>query len=187
VQAKRVEYRQEVREIAAEDLIFLDEMGSNLSLIRRGARSKKGTRARGSQPPRKGKNVSVLGALSLEGMLVHRNIYGTTDGSSFEGFILRDLVPHLRDGVYVVMDNAKIHLGEMVRKFIESKGAKLIYLPPYSPDFSPIENCWSKLKNGLRKAGARTYEDLKEAIQKNLETVTKKDIYNWFTHGCYCT
>jgi len=85
------------------------------------------------------------------------------------------------------MDNAKIHLGEMVREIIEQEKARLIYLPPYSPEFSPIENFWSKVKAMLRKLKARTYKDLIEGIELAMLEVTQKDIRNWFTHCCSCT
>lgn len=169
-----------------ENLIVLDEMGVHLALGRKRARAKKGERARGSIPNKKGRNVSVIGALSLTGMLAQRLIYGSTDGTTFEGFILKDLVPQLWEGACVVMDNAQIHRGEMVRHFIESKGAKLIYLAPYSPDFSPIENCWSKIKEGLRRDKPRTYPQLLEAFGANLSQITLSHIKNWFTHCCYC-
>ena len=85
------------------------------------------------------------------------------------------------------MDNAKIHKVKMVREAIEAKGAKLVYLSPYSPEFSPIENFWSKVKSILRKVKARTYKDLIEEIVNAILEVTKQDIHNWFARGCYCT
>ena len=85
------------------------------------------------------------------------------------------------------MDNAKIHLGEIVREVIEKAGASLRYLPPYSPEFSPIENFWSKVKAILRKIKARNYKDLRDAITSAMLQVTQKDIRNWFAHCCYCT
>lgn len=85
------------------------------------------------------------------------------------------------------MDNARIHLGKEIRVLIESVGAKLIYLSPYSPEFSPIENFWSKVKASLRKLKARTYKDLLDAIVHSMSQVTKDDLRNWFAHCCYCT
>ena len=120
-------------------------------------------------------------------MVASRNIYGAVNGITFEAFILRELVPKLWQGACVVMDNAKIHLGEIVREVIEQAGASLMYLPPYSPEFSPIENFWSKVKAILRKIKARNYKDLIEAITSAMLQVTQKDIRNWFTHCCYCT
>lgn len=85
------------------------------------------------------------------------------------------------------MDNAKIHQGEMVREVIEKAGAKLIYLSPYSPEFSPIENFWSKVKAILRKTAAKTYKDLIDGITDAMLQVTQENIRNWFAHCCYCT
>jgi len=120
-------------------------------------------------------------------VVASRNIYGAVNGITFKAFILRELVPKLWQGACVVMDNAKIHCGEMVKEFIEEAGAKLIYLSPYSPDFSPIEKFWSKVKPMLRKLKARNYLDLIDSITDAMLQVTKKDIRNWFAHCCYCT
>ena len=112
---------------------------------------------------------------------------GATDGLTFEAFISQKLVPKLWAGACVLMDNCSVHLGETVRELIEAAGAKLIYLPPYSPDFSPIENCWSKLKSCLKAIGARTYPDLAKAIEEAFSEVSLDDIRAWFSHCCYCT
>jgi transposase len=120
-------------------------------------------------------------------VVVSKNIYGTVNRITFEAFILKKLAPKLWQGACVVMDNAKIHCGEMVKKFIEEAGAKLIYLSPYSPDFSPIKNSQSKVKSLLRKLKARNYLGLIDSITDAMLQVTKKDIHNWFAHCCYCT
>ena len=133
-----------------KDLIFVDEAGVNLAMVRLYARSLKGSRARGEKPNKRGQNVSVIGALSFNEILTSVNLIGGTDALTFEAFIIQKLVPKLWKGACVVMDNCSIHLGKEVEKAIEAKGAKLIYLSPYSPDFSPIENLWSKLKIILR-------------------------------------
>jgi transposase len=168
-------------------LIFIDESGVNLAMLRIYARALRGHRARGSKPQKRGKNVSLLTALSLKEVVASSNIYGAVDGVTFEAFIVNKLVPKLGKNACVVMDNAKIHLGKEIRKSIESVGAKIIYLSPYSPEFSPIENFWSKVKAILRKSKARTYKDLINSITDAMLKVTKNDIYNWFTHCCYCT
>ena len=120
-------------------------------------------------------------------MVASRNIYGAVSGITFEAFILRELVPKLWQGACAVMDNAKIHCGEMVKEFIEEARAKLIYLSPYSPELSPIENLRSKVKNLLRKLKTRNYLDLIDAITDAMLQVTKKDIHNSLAHCCYCT
>ncbi len=168
-------------------MIFIDESGVNLALVRMYARALKGERARGERPQKRGRNISLLSALSLEKIVASSNIYGSVDGVTFEAFISQELVPKLWENAYVVMDNARIHLGDMVKELIEQAGAKLIYLSPYSPEFSPIENFWSKVKAILKKLKARTYKDLIDAITDAMLKVTKKDIRNWFAHCCYCT
>ncbi len=97
------------------------------------------------------------------------------------------LVPKLWAGAYVLMDHGSIHKGKAIETLIAAAGAKLLYLPPYAPDFSPIENCWSKLKSVLRSIGARTYPDLAQAIATAFAKVSLEDSRGWFTHCCYCT
>lgn len=159
----------------------------NLALTRLFARSLKGQRAYSQRPHKRGKNVSLISAISLQGLVTHSSLFGATNGLTLEAFISRKLVPKLWTGACVVMDNYSIHKGEEVKALIHAAGAKLIYLPPYSPDFSPIENCWSKIKSVLRSVGARTYPDLAQAIGDAFEQVSLKDIRNWFVHCCYCT
>lgn len=187
VQLLRLEFWLKLQAISPENLIFIDEAGVNLSLIRQFARAPKGKRARGTRPQKRSKNVSVIGAIGLKGVITKYSLVGATDGLTFEAFISQKLVPHLWEGAYVVMDNCSVHKGKEIESLIEMAGAKLIYLPPYSPDFSPIENCWSKIKSILRSIGARNYPSLAEAIETAFNKVSLNDIRNWFTHCCYCT
>jgi transposase len=153
-----------IRDVSIKDLVFLDEAGVNLALIRLYARAPRGQRARGSRPHQRGKNVSMIGAISLERIITNLNLSGSIDGLTFEAFVIRKLIPKLWKGAVVIWDNYSIHKGKEIEKAIKKAGAKLIYLPPYSPDFNPIENCWSKIKSVLRSIGARTYQDLENAI-----------------------
>ena len=155
-------------------------------MLRLYARALKGKRARGEKPQKRGKNISLIAALSVQELIASVNIYGAVDGVTFEAFIVKELIPKLWKDACVVMDNAKIHQGEMVREFIEKAGAKLLYLSPYSPEFSPIENFWSKVKSILRKTAARTYKDLIDAIANAMLELTQSNIRNWFAHCCYC-
>ena len=168
-------------------MIFLDEAGVNLALVRLYARALRGQRARGTRPQKRGKNVSMIGALALKGILASINLLGSTNKLTFEAFVIRHLVPNLWQGATVVWDNSSIHKGEEIEQAIIDAGAKLINLPPYSPDFNPIENFWSKVKNTLRSIGARTYLALDLAIAEAYSQVSLKDIHNWFAHCCYCT
>ncbi len=187
MQQERVKFWQLMRGILAKDLIFIDESGVNLALTRLFARSPKGQRARGTRPQKRGKNVSLIGAIGLSGVITQVSLLGATDGLTFEAFIAQRLVPKLWSGACVLMDNYSIHKGKEIEQWITQAGARLIYLPPYSPDFSPIENCWSKIKSVLRSRGTRNYVDLAKAIEKAFDEVSLDDIRGWFTHCCYCT
>ena len=120
-------------------------------------------------------------------LMTQVSLLGATDSLSFEAFIAQRLVPKLWAGACVLMDNCSIHKGAAIKALITGAGARLIYLPPYSPDCSPIENCWSKIKCLLRAMGARNYLDLVKAIEAAFEKVSLNDIQSWFTHCCYCT
>ena len=187
MQQQRVEFWQLVRGILAKDLIFIDESGVNLAMVRMSARSAKGQRAHGKRPQKRGENVSMIGAIGLEGLIAQLPLLGAVDGLLFEAFIARKLVPKLWKGAWVILDNCPIHKGASIAALIRSAGANLIFLPPYSPEFSPIENCWSKIKSVLRSLQARTYPDLVKAIEQAFAQVSLEDIQGWFTHCCYCT
>jgi transposase len=119
-------------------------------------------------------------------VLVQWSVLGSVNGLMFEEFVATMLVPTLWVGAVVIMDNCSIHKGSEVERLIREAGATLVYLPPYSPDFSPIENAWSKLKSVLRTLGARTYPDLMEALEEAFAQISKEDLMGWFTHCCYC-
>jgi len=186
VQTERVEFWQRVQAFLVQDLIFIDESGVDLALTRLRARAAKGQRAQGKRPSKRGKRVSMISAISLKEVIAHLNLMGSTDGLTFEAFISQKLVPQLWKGACVIVDNCSIHHGEQVRTLIEQAGAKLLFLPPYSPDFSPIENCFSKIKSILRSIGARSYSALVKAIDEAFSQVSSDDLNNWFTHCCYC-
>jgi transposase len=165
----------------------MDESGSNLAMTRSYARSLKGTRARGNCPIKKGENVSIITAVSKDKILTTINILGAVNKIIFEAFVIRKLVPCLWKGAVIILDNCPIHFSKEVEKAVEEKGAKLIYLPPYSPDFNPIENFWSKVKSTLRKLKPRTYKELDVALKQAFDKVSVQDLHNWFAHCCYCT
>ena len=152
------------------------------------ARAIKGQRAYSKRPLKRGKNVSIIGAMTLEkGFLTGLSFDGGTNGDIFLWFIEEILVPQLWTGAVVVMDNLPAHKVQGIKEALAQAGAKLVYLSPYSPDFNPIENLWSKLKSYLRSVEARTREALHEAIRDGLQLITLKDVRNWFAHCCYCT
>lgn len=152
------------------------------------ARALKGQRAYSKCPLKRGKNISVIGAMTIfDGFLTGLSFEGGTNGDTFLWFIETILVPKLWSGAVVVMDNLPAHKVQGVREAIAEAGATVVYLSPYSPDFNPIENLWSKLKSFLRSVEARTRETLHEAIRDGLQLITLKDIRSWFAHCCYCT
>jgi transposase len=133
-----------------------------------------------------GKNITLLASMSMEGMGECLAVEGSTTTKVFETYLERVLVPSLRAGQVVVMDNLSSHKGSRVRDLIEQRGGcELIYLPPYSPDFNPIEEAFAKLKALLRKAEARTHEALIEAMGWALEMLTERDACNFFEHRGY--
>jgi len=169
-------------------LIFIDETGVNLAMVRLYARALKGDRAYGARPEENRQNITLIGAIALAGFVGAMTIDGCTNGDVFRVFIEQVLVPNLWKGACVVMDNFSAHKVKGICELIEAAGARVIYLSPYSPDFNPIENCWSKLKEYLRSVGARSRAALDAAIGKAIdEIITLDDINHWFAHGCYCT
>jgi transposase len=177
-----------IRAIRPEDLIFIDETGVNLAMVRLYARASKGKRAYAARPENSRENITLIGAIALAGFVGAMTIDGYTNGDVFRAFVEQVLVPNLWTGACVVLDNFSAHKVEGIRELIEAAGARLIYLPPYSPDFNPIENCWSKLKEYLRSIAARSREALDTAIGKVIdEVITLEDINHWFAHDCYCT
>jgi transposase len=172
--------------IDPEQLVFVDEMGTHTSLSPIYAYSPKGQRAYCSVPRNRGPNTTLLSCMSVEGMGSSLTVEGATNRDVFEAYVERVLSPELRPGQVVVMDNLTAHKGERVRELIEERGCKLLYLPPYSPDFNPIEEAFSKIKGLLRKGEARTREALVEAIGTAISAVTTKDARGYFEHCGYC-
>ena len=165
--------------------MFVDECSSNIALTPLYGRAPRGQRAAGKVPRNYGANTTLMASLSLQGMGEALVWQGATDASTFEAYIQQVLAPSLQSGQIVVMDNLSSHQGERVRLAIEARGCQLLFLPTYSPDFSPIEGAFSKLKTFLRRVGARTPETLLEAIAQALSTITPADALGWFTHCGY--
>ncbi len=129
--------------------------------------------------------LTTLGAMSLEGMVATMTVESATDGDVFEAFLEQVLCPKLEAGDVVVMDNLNVHKMDRVRQLIQSTHARLLYLPPYSPDLNPIEKAWSKFKQFLRSAKARTAEALDQAVTDALKTITAENAIAWFRHCGY--
>jgi transposase len=166
-------------------LVFVDEMGTNTSLSPLYAYSLKGRRAFAEVPRNRGKNTTLLASMSLEGMGPCLAVEGATSATVFEGYVERMLAPALKGGQIIVVDNLNAHKGERVRELIEERGCELPYLPPYSPDFNPIEEASSKIKGLLRKAQIRTREALVEALGRAISAISAMDALGFFKHGSY--
>jgi transposase len=182
---ERSAWRAEVNELPAQQMVFVDECGSTIALTPIYARAPKGERAQGRVPRNRGKNTTLIASLSLEGMGAAMILERSANGAAFELYVEQLLAPSLHAGQIVVMDNLRAHKGEGVRQATRAKGCQVLFLPGYSPDFSPIEETFSKLKSYLRRAGARTREELEEAICQALLTVTAQDARGWFSHCGY--
>jgi transposase len=172
-------------EVDAERLLFVDEMGVNISLSPLYAWSRRGERAFGSAPRNWGKNVTLLASITHRGVGPCLAVEGPTTREVFEAYLERVLAPTLEPGRVVVMDNLSAHKGGRVREIVERAGCELIYLPPYSPDLNPIERAFSKVKGLLRRAEARTREALIEAMGWALEAVSARDARGFFGHCGY--
>jgi transposase len=166
-------------------LKFVDESGVNLAMTRLYGRAPTGERVIGSVPQNYGQHVTMLGALGVHGLQAVMTVDGATDTAVFRTYVKRVLGPTLAPGDIVVMDNLRAHKVLGVQQTIARRGARLLYLPPYSPDLSPIEPCWSKVKTARRKAKARLREALDTAITEALTTVTEADAHGWFRHCGY--
>jgi transposase len=184
-EAARKVWREQMKHVDANQLVVVDETGSNIGLTPLYAWAPQGERAYGSIPRNHGKNTTLLASLSLDGMGAAMILEGATDAIAFEVFVEQVLAPSLQPGQIVVMDNLSSHTGASVRQTIQAKGCQLLFLPAYSPDLSPIEEAFSKLKAFLRRVGARTRQDLYEALSHALEAITPQDALGWFTHCGY--
>ena len=154
-------------------------------MTRRYGRAGRGERVAEGAPAGHWRTLTLLSAMSLRGMIAAMTVESPTDGDVFLAYVEQVLCPRLQPGQVVVMDNLPAHKVEGVRSLIESVGAELLYLPPYSPDFNPIEQAWSKLKQQLRSAKARTLETLEVAITEALAAITPNNATAWFAHCGY--
>jgi transposase len=166
-------------------LKFVDESGVNLAMTRLYGRAPRGERVIGSVPQNYGQNVTVLAALGRQGLQAMMTVEGATDAEVFRAYVQQVLGPTLAPGDIVVLDNLRAHKAVGIQQMLARRRVRLLYVPPYSPDLSPIEPCWSKVKTGLRTAKARTREALDTALGQALATVTAVDAHNWFRHCGY--
>ena len=166
-------------------MIFLDESGVTTEMTRRRGRTVGGGRLRDAVPAGRWRTLTMLGAVSVSGWVATMTIEAPTDGDVFLAYLEQVLCPQLRPTHCVVMDNLAAHKVAGVRELIEATGARLLYLPPYSPDFNPIENCWAQVKQYLRAAKARSLSALEQAITSALGALTADQAKACFHHCGY--
>ncbi len=172
-------------ELLPERLVFIDETGASTKMARRYGRAPRGERCRAPVPHGHWKTTTFVGALRLDGMTAPMVLDGPMHGQAFIAYVEQVLIPPLNPGDVVVMDNLPAHKPIAVREAIEAAGAELLYLPPYSPDFNPIEMAFSKLKAFLKKIAARTVDDLWDAIAEAVDIFTPDECENYFAAAGY--
>lgn len=165
--------------------VFVDETSTNLTYCRRYGRAPGGQRLQQAVPLHSGPNVTLLAALTPDGLGALLSVNGAVNGDVFAAYLDQVLGPTLRPGAVVVLDNLSVHKVAGLDEIAHKYGARLLYLPPYSPDFNPIELAFSKLKTWLRTAQARTRDLLEEAICAAAEWISEADAKNWFDHCGY--
>lgn len=165
--------------------MFIDETGASTKMARLYGRARRGERCRAPIPHGHWKTTTFTGALRLEGLTAPMVLDGPMNAAAFQAYIEQVLVPTLKPGDIVVMDNLPAHKPAGVRRSIEAASAVLLYLPPYSPDFNPIEMAFAKLKASLKKAAARTVAELWDAIAEALDRFTPTECRNYFNTAGY--
>jgi len=185
VQRRRKSFRREVKTIAPKRLVFVDETGLTTAMTPTYGRAPRGERVVCSAPA-SWESVTVIAAVGLDGVRAPLALPGSSNAATFLAYVEGVLVPALRPGDVVVFDNLASHFTPGVAEAIERAGARVMPLPPYSPDFNPIEQMFSKLKGFLRHAAARTRESLYDALGEALKLVSTEDILGWFRQAALC-
>jgi transposase len=184
-EAARAAWQAEAKPVAPDAWVWVDETGSHLGMTPTYSRAPRGERARSSAPRNRGVNRTLITSLTLDGMGPGLLLEGAVTTAAFEAYVEHILAPTLRPGQIVVMDNLRQHHSERTRRVIEARGAHLWFLPSYSPDLTPIEEAFAKVKTLLRRAAARTHEALAAALWAALDAITPADARGWFTHCGY--
>jgi len=186
-QQERLDYWQKIKDVKPEDLVFIDETGIWQGMERTTARSLQGRRAFSHRSCYKGQKYTVIGAISIDGLVCIKTIKDSMNAEEFQTFVRDDLSPKLSQGKVVVMDNLKIHKSEQVQQMIRDTGARPLYLPKYSPDFNPIEMMWSVLKTFIRLFIPQSLLAIQQVLRLFLLLLDKSFFKNWFAKCCYCT
>lgn len=154
-------------------------------MTRHFGRARPGERVVESVPRNYGEQTSMISAIGLRGVVATMTIEGAVDTLAFNAYINEVLAPELNKGDVVILDNLNVHKASQIEEVGVERGARVIWLSPYSPDYSPIEQCWSKIKQALRAAKARTREELEAALVRAMGLITSSDIRGWFRHCGY--
>jgi transposase len=168
-------------------LVFVDECGTHVAMTRRRARAPRGVRARGAVPRNRGPVTTLLAGVSLAGMSPAMTVEGGTDTAVFATYLEKVLLPALSAGTVIVVDNVGAHQPDRIRELVHAAGCRLVFLPAYSPDLSPVEEAASLIKAVVKAAAARTRAALDAAIAVALGAVTAVDAAGWFSHAGYPT
>lgn len=182
---ERAAFRCEAEAIPRRRLVFTDETGFHLAMTRRFGRAPRGERVRQRVPRKRGTNVTLVGALALRGWVAALSFSGSVDREAFDAFVTELLAPRLRRADVVLLDNLRVHHASDVEDAVREAKARVLWLPPYSPDFSPLENCWSKVKAVVKGREPRTASDLDTALTEALASVTAADVDGWFRYCGY--
>lgn len=180
VQARAQFFAEQLADVPLQNVVVLDESHATTTFTRLRGRCPRGRRLKAYVPAGHWKRLTMIAAITVQGMLAAASIDAATDADVFRSFLQDVLAPTLRPGLVVVMDNLSSHKVQGVRRIIEQAGCRLVYLPPYSPDFSPIEPIWGKVKQHLRSTEAREPSTLTAAIQSAFQAITATDC-----HGCF--
>lgn len=182
---RREAWRESQGNLDRDRLVFIDETWASTNMTRTHGRCRRGERLRASVPHGHWKTTTCVAALTTRGIIAPWVLDGPINRDAFETYVEKVLIPDLPDRAIVVMDNLSSHKGPRIRELIEAAGATLLYLPPYSPDFNPIENAFARLKANLRKAAERTVGGLWDAVGRIIDTYTPAESTNYFTAAGY--
>ena len=181
----RSEFARVQKSFDPERLVFIDEAGTHISMTPTHGWAPRGQRLYDHVPRNRGTVTTILGALTIAGLEAVMTVEGSTNTAVFHSFVTEVLAPRLNPGDIVVLDNLSAHRNGATKAFLRSMGVEMVFLPPYSPDMNPIEECWSKVKSALRRLAARTTKLLDQAVATAADAIRPEDAAGWFAHAGY--
>jgi transposase len=174
-----------IEDIDPNNIIVIDESGSDLSMTSDYARSEGGERAKAPKPHTTSSKFSIIGAIGITCVVAAMYVQAAVNTEIFETFVRKFLNPKLSHGKYVVMDNVNFHKSDTIINLIESTGARVVFLPPYSPDLSPIEKMWSKIKEILKRSKPRSNAEFHDSLASAFHEINEEDLYGWYEECGY--